>query len=106
MKKKWRLSTTTIAAVYMVLLILVLKSCPVLACPSDGSECRNCIVDRLKNGCPPCVPILRCMARCLWGGTSRSKCMKKCDCSSDGGYPRLADCKKCMSRCKCSCMNI
>ena len=104
MVEKKRLST--IATVYTLLLMLsILNSpAPTLACPSDGSECRNCILDRFKNGCPPCAPILRCMARCLWGGTSRAKCMKKCDCNNNGGYPRLSDCKKCMSKCRCSCV--
>ncbi|CAA0836516.1 Unknown protein [Striga hermonthica] len=67
-------------------------------CPSDGSQCRNCIVNRLKTECPGCAPIMQCMAKCLWAGSSRPKCVKKCDCNI-GGYPRLADCKKCLFQC-------
>ncbi|XP_052183866.1 uncharacterized protein LOC127795926 [Diospyros lotus] len=92
-----RLVTT--ARVCCILLLVMLS--PALACPPDGSRCQNCIVDRFKQGCPPCVPIMQCMARCLWDGNSRAKCTKKCDCNDD--YPKLSDCKKCLSRCKCSC---
>uniref|UniRef100_A0A6N2K1W1 Uncharacterized protein n=1 Tax=Salix viminalis TaxID=40686 RepID=A0A6N2K1W1_SALVM len=69
--------------------------------PSDGGGCKDCHQMRC---CPTCVPILHCMARCLWGGSSRSKCITRCDC--DGGKPTLSDCKKCMSRCKCSCVTM
>ncbi|KAL1567786.1 hypothetical protein AAHA92_03228 [Salvia divinorum] len=69
--------------------------------PSGDGGCRNCIVRQMKSGCPRCVPIMQCMGRCLWGGASRSNCVKKCDCG--GGYPRLPDCKKCLAQCKCSC---
>ena len=102
MEAKRRLSTTT-AALSMLLLTVVLMNFPAAkACPSDGSQCRSCILDRFKSDCPPCVPILRCMAKCLWGGTTPgAKCAKQCDCNE--GYPRLSDCKKCMSKCKCSC---
>ncbi|XAR53839.1 hypothetical protein NMG60_11022538 [Bertholletia excelsa] len=94
-----------IAAAYALLLILSMASSPSLAvaCPPNGRQCRDCILDRFRNDCPPCKPILRCMARCLWGGASRAKCTKKCDCGSAGSYPRLSDCKKCMYECKCSC---
>ncbi|XP_059663332.1 uncharacterized protein LOC132309002 [Cornus florida] len=98
MDEKKRVST--VAAAYVLLLMWVMTT-PVFGCPSDGSQCRNCVLDKFKNSCPPCAPILRCMARCLWGGKSRSKCIKKCDCN--GGYPTLSDCRKCMAKCKCSC---
>ncbi|KAK3432162.1 hypothetical protein EUGRSUZ_E03949 [Eucalyptus grandis] len=75
---------------------------PAVACPSDGGVCRDCIVDRLNHGCPSCRPVLRCMGRCLWGGSSRANCTRRCDCK--GGNPKLSDCKKCMSKCKCSCV--
>ncbi|KAJ4826693.1 hypothetical protein Tsubulata_030019 [Turnera subulata] len=88
----------------MLLMLWLLMVSPILACPSDGSGCKNCIVEQMKYGCPKCVPVLRCMARCLWGGTARSKCIKVCDCG--GGQPTLSDCKKCMSRCKCSCVAL
>ncbi|KAG6386875.1 hypothetical protein SASPL_152052 [Salvia splendens] len=88
--------------VCLVMLILLLVAPPCTGCsPSGNGGCRNCIVRQLKSGCPRCVPIMQCMGRCLWGGASRSNCVKKCDCGS--GYPRLADCKKCLSQCKCSC---
>ncbi|KAK6932829.1 hypothetical protein RJ641_002453 [Dillenia turbinata] len=90
-----------LALALVMLLMLCFGLSPAFACPPDGTECRECILDRMKYGCPNCVPILRCMARCLWSGTSRSKCVKKCDCG--GGDPTLQYCKKCMSRCKCSC---
>ena len=99
MEKNKQLST--MAAVLMLLLVFWLMISPALGCPSDGSECKDCIVNQMRNGCPSCAPVLSCMARCLWGGASKSKCVKRCDCY--GGKPRLSDCKKCMSRCKCSC---
>ncbi|KAB1221775.1 hypothetical protein CJ030_MR2G001466 [Morella rubra] len=86
----------------LMLLMLWLVTLPALACPSNGSECKHCIVAQMKYGCPSCVPVIRCMARCLWGGSSRYKCEKKCDCN--GGSPKPVDCKICMSRCKCSCV--
>ncbi|GLT41357.1 hypothetical protein SLA2020_154280 [Shorea laevis] len=86
----------------LLLLMLWFMIPPGMACPSDGSGCKECIVNQMKYGCPSCVPLLRCMARCLWSGTCRSDCIKRCDCG--GGKPSLSECKKCMSRCKCSCM--
>ncbi|CAK7345086.1 unnamed protein product [Dovyalis caffra] len=70
--------------------------------PPGGSGCKDCVLDQMKYSCPNCVPILHCVARCLWGGSLIPKCTKRCDC--DGGKPTLSDCKKCMSRCKCSCV--
>ncbi|XP_010646203.1 uncharacterized protein LOC104878122 [Vitis vinifera] len=99
MEKNKQLST--MAAVLMLQLVFWLTISPALSCPSDGSECKDCIVNQMRNVCPSCAPVLSCMARCLWGGASKSKCVKRCDCY--GGKPRLSDCKKCMSRCKCSC---
>ncbi|KAI4295995.1 hypothetical protein L6164_035988 [Bauhinia variegata] len=90
-----------VQAVFM--LIMLLAVAPTLGCPPNGKSCKDCIVDQMKHGCPPCMPILHCMARCLWGGTSRTNCVKKCDCND--GYPTLSDCKRCMSKCKCSCIN-
>ncbi|OAY41050.1 uncharacterized protein LOC110623733 [Manihot esculenta] len=84
----------------MVVLILLMIS-PTMACPPQGTKCEDCVLDQIKYGCQSCVPMLRCMARCLWNGVSRAECNKKCDCN--GGKPTLSDCKKCMSRCKCSC---
>ncbi|KAF9612966.1 hypothetical protein IFM89_004669 [Coptis chinensis] len=98
MEKKW----FQLNALAIVSFLLLLVIAPSLACSSSkGNGCRDCIADQMKYGCPACAPILRCMARCLWGGKSQSVCSKKCDCN--GGKPRLSDCKKCMSRCKCSC---
>ncbi|XVF87839.1 hypothetical protein PTKIN_Ptkin18bG0153000 [Pterospermum kingtungense] len=97
-----KLPTTLVLLLLIVLWSMVTYS-PALACPSNGSGCRNCILDQMKYGCPSCVPLIRCMARCLWGGTSRSNCIKRCDC--DGGKPTLSDCKRCMSRCKCTCVS-
>uniref|UniRef100_A0A7N0UHV8 Uncharacterized protein n=1 Tax=Kalanchoe fedtschenkoi TaxID=63787 RepID=A0A7N0UHV8_KALFE len=77
-------------------------NCGVSPGKKTGKECRTCIVDQLKFGCPKCVPLLRCMARCLWSGTARDKCGKRCDCG--GAKPGLGECKRCMSRCKCSCV--
>ncbi|XP_022723215.1 uncharacterized protein LOC111280265 [Durio zibethinus] len=81
---------------------VMVDTSPALACPSNGSGCKDCILDQMKYSCPSCVPLIRCMARCLWGGTSSSNCINRCDCN--GGKPRLSDCRKCMSRCKCSCV--
>nr|DAD20330.1 TPA_asm: hypothetical protein HUJ06_021793 [Nelumbo nucifera] len=89
----------------MMVLVWSLAFIPcLLACPSskNGKEnCRDCIVGRMKYECPACEPILRCMAMCLWDGTSRSLCVKRCDCR--GGKPSPSDCKRCMAPCKCSC---
>ncbi|KAL5576332.1 hypothetical protein UlMin_018031 [Ulmus minor] len=93
--------SSALAVAAMVLLVLWVMISPAEGCPYDGSKCRECIVKQMKCGCPPCVPKLRCMARCLWGGTSKFNCINRCDC---GGGPKLSDCKKCMSKCKCSCM--
>ncbi|CAN1337227.1 hypothetical protein LINPERPRIM_LOCUS37509 [Linum perenne] len=68
-----------------------------------GRGCKQCVVEQLHYGCPKCTPILRCMARCLWGGGAQSKCIKRCDCG--GGKPSLSECKACMGRCKCSCVS-
>ncbi|KAI3973837.1 hypothetical protein MKX01_030413 [Papaver californicum] len=92
----------TVAAVVLLLAQSFVVT-PSLGCstskPNNG--CKDCILDQFKYGCPACTPILRCMAKCLWGGKSQTKCTKECDCN--GGKPRLSDCKKCMARCKCSC---
>ncbi|KAL5838777.1 hypothetical protein ACOSQ3_015946 [Xanthoceras sorbifolium] len=96
-----------VVSMMMLLMISFSMVSPALGCPpttakKDRSGCKNCVVDQMRYGCPSCVPLLHCMARCLWGGTSRTKCIQKCDCN--GGKPKLSDCKKCMSRCKCSCV--
>ncbi|XP_027088235.1 uncharacterized protein LOC113783087 [Coffea eugenioides] len=103
MKGRMRLSRIGTNSCTLMLLLIILSELawPSLACSSDTSNCSQCIANGMKFNCPGCVPIMRCMAKCLWGGTSRTKCMKKCDCNTD--YPKLADCKKCLSRCKCSC---
>ncbi|XP_048233059.1 uncharacterized protein LOC107262273 [Ricinus communis] len=88
---------------FSLLVILWLMICPmVLACGSgNGNACKDCITNQMKHGCPACAPILQCMARCLWAGASKAKCIKKCDC--EGAMLTLSDCKRCMSHCKCSC---
>ncbi|KAK7303374.1 hypothetical protein RJT34_14278 [Clitoria ternatea] len=87
-----------------VLLIMLVVASPIMSCPpTDGSGCKDCIVNQMINSCPPCTPILHCMARCLWDGSSRPNCIKKCDCNNT--YPTLSDCKRCMYKCKCSCLN-
>ncbi|OAY33565.1 uncharacterized protein LOC110629573 [Manihot esculenta] len=101
--KKKLFTRRGLSLMFLILWLMVIS--PTVACPlasTAGSGCKECIVDQMKHGCPSCAPILRCMARCLWGGGSRSKCVKKCDC--DGAMLRLSDCKKCMARCKCSCV--
>ncbi|KAJ7967779.1 TNFR/CD27/30/40/95 cysteine-rich region [Quillaja saponaria] len=95
----------TIAHVSLTLLMLWLVVFPVEGCPPDGRTCRDCILNQMKHDCPPCGPILHCMARCLWDGSSKPRCVKKCDCNGRNGYPTLSDCKRCMSRCKCSCIS-
>ncbi|XP_047323122.1 uncharacterized protein LOC124926854 [Impatiens glandulifera] len=87
--------------IFVLMVAMVLESSFISACPSGGRECKTCILDRFKKDCPPCAPILRCMAQCLWSGTSQGKCIKYCDCNNR--YPNIYDCKKCMSKCKCSC---
>ncbi|CAL1352161.1 unnamed protein product [Linum trigynum] len=101
------------AAVLVIMMLLVTPTSPTChpsppshrPSPSPhrgGSGCKQCVVEQLQYGCPKCTPILRCMARCLWGGAAKSRCVEKCDCG--GGKPTLADCRGCMSRCKCSCL--
>ncbi|OWM83348.1 hypothetical protein CDL15_Pgr012829 [Punica granatum] len=91
-------------AILMIFLLVTIMRAEA-SCPSYGSECSGCITERMKYGCPRCRPLLKCMARCLWGGRSRALCTKRCDCNSSKGKPRLSDCKKCMSKCRCSCMS-
>lgn len=76
-----KLSTVSLAL--LMLLSLWLMISPASACPPDRSGCKGCIVDQMKYACPSCVPLLRCMAKCLWGGSSRPKCIKRCDCNAD-----------------------
>ncbi|KAF7848138.1 hypothetical protein BT93_L2262 [Corymbia citriodora subsp. variegata] len=97
-----KMSKEALVPLMMLVLWLMVVPPKVVACPSDGGACQDCIVDQLNCGCPSCRPVLRCMGQCLWGGSSRAKCMRRCDCNS--GKPKLSDCKKCMSKCKCSCM--
>ncbi|XP_062088513.1 uncharacterized protein LOC133795080 [Humulus lupulus] len=91
------------AAIPILVLLLLWLMPALLACTYDGSRCKDCILKQMKCGCPSCVPVLRCMAKCLWGGSSRANCIQRCNCGSNGN-PKLSDCKKCMSKCKCSCM--
>ncbi|KAK9715052.1 hypothetical protein RND81_06G140000 [Saponaria officinalis] len=84
-----------------LLLLSTLTIQKATACSDDETDCRGCLVKRMKYDCPSCVPRLRCMAKCLWSGKARLKCVKKCDCNP--GYPRMSDCKKCLSKCRCSC---
>ncbi|KAL7213678.1 hypothetical protein ACSBR2_016242 [Camellia fascicularis] len=71
MEKKRRPSTISTISLLLLIMLSALLISPAQACPSDGSQCKDCILDRLKSGCPACMPILQCMARCLWGGASR-----------------------------------
>ncbi|KAK2652938.1 hypothetical protein Ddye_012794 [Dipteronia dyeriana] len=108
-EKKKVMMINRVAIVSIMVLMVVFSSVPPamsLSCSpktKNRSGCKDCVADQMKYGCPACVPLLHCMARCLWGGTSRTKCIQKCDCNGIGGKPKLSDCKKCMSRCKCSC---
>ncbi|GMP52254.1 hypothetical protein CsSME_00018152 [Camellia sinensis var. sinensis] len=62
MEKKRRPSTiSTVFLLLLIVLFAVLNS-PAQAYPSDGSQCKDCILDRFKSGCPACMSILRCMA--------------------------------------------
>ncbi|CAL0301123.1 unnamed protein product [Lupinus luteus] len=95
---------TVAVQVKVVLLIMFVIASPSLGCtPADGSGCKDCIVNQIKNDCPTCMPTLQCMARCLWNGNSRSNCVNNCNCNT--AYPTLSGCKRCMSKCKCSCVN-
>ena len=86
----------------MMVLWLVVSPAIIMACPNEGSKCRDCIAKQMKCECPACSPLLQCVARCLWAGTSKPVCVKRCDCAHS--KPKLSDCKKCISKCKCSCM--
>ncbi|ESW19651.1 hypothetical protein PHAVU_006G143300 [Phaseolus vulgaris] len=91
-----------IVQVQVVLLIMTMVASPIMSCPpTDGKSCKDCLVNQMKNVCPSCTPILHCMARCLWDGSSRPNCINKCNIND--AYPALSDCKRCMSKCKCSC---
>ncbi|KFK43471.1 hypothetical protein AALP_AA1G129400 [Arabis alpina] len=70
--------------------------------PPSQNSCRTCMAEQMKYDCPKCVPVLRCMARCLWGGVSQRKCTTTCGCNAVA-KPSLGECKRCVSRCKCSC---
>ncbi|XP_010533781.1 PREDICTED: uncharacterized protein LOC104809471 [Tarenaya hassleriana] len=71
----------------------------------NSNSCKTCVSEQLNYGCPKCVPLLRCMARCLWGGGSQRKCTATCGCDAAAAVkPSLSDCKRCVSRCKCSCI--
>lgn len=102
MKKQEMVVQAQPMAAVAVAIMLVFAS-PAQGCSPDGKGCKDCIVKQMKQGCPACTPILHCMGHCLWGGASRSDCIKKCDCNDV--YPTLSDCKRCMSKCKCSCVN-
>uniref|UniRef100_A0A0A0LW71 Uncharacterized protein n=1 Tax=Cucumis sativus TaxID=3659 RepID=A0A0A0LW71_CUCSA len=72
-----------------------------VGCPAEGKVCADCIRNRMEQDCPACAPPLRCMAQCLWGGDSRSRCVNRCD--SGGAWASLASCKQCITKCKCRC---
>lgn len=86
----------------LVLLVVYTTMSSTQACSPNGGDCRNCIAKAMRKDCPKCAPIMRCMARCLWANTPKSKCVKQCDCNT-GSYPKLSDCKSCLSQCKCMC---
>ncbi|WOL19470.1 hypothetical protein Cni_G28268 [Canna indica] len=92
-------------AVVVAVLLLLLQAADAAGCPDgdEKKECKECILDQLKCGCPECRPRLRCFAGCLWNGVPQGKCMDTCD--SPKGKLRLSGCKKCLSVCKCSCVN-
>uniref|UniRef100_A0A7N0UG54 Uncharacterized protein n=1 Tax=Kalanchoe fedtschenkoi TaxID=63787 RepID=A0A7N0UG54_KALFE len=98
-----------VVVVTLLVLWLLLASSPATSLANNadcsgshgGKECRTCIVNQLKFGCTKCAPLLRCMAQCLWNGTARDECSKRCD--YKGGQPSLGECKRCISMCKCSC---
>ncbi|KAG7653994.1 hypothetical protein ISN44_As01g012110 [Arabidopsis suecica] len=70
--------------------------------PPSRNSCKTCMAEQMKYDCPKCVPVLRCMARCLWGGVTQRKCTTTCGCDT-AAKPSLLECKRCVSRCKCSC---
>ncbi|XP_058068728.1 uncharacterized protein LOC131218060 [Magnolia sinica] len=90
----------SILIAYVVLMLLLVSSC--FSCTTKDNGCKDCILKQLKCDCPNCKSVLRCMAGCLWHGSSQVKCIKKCDSCKSG--PRLSKCKKCMNECKCSCV--
>ncbi|KAJ8759805.1 hypothetical protein K2173_009906 [Erythroxylum novogranatense] len=73
MEEKKRLAVVTLLMTLCLGMLLVSEE---TACTPDGggSACKDCIVEQMKFSCPKCVPILQCMGRCLWGGSSRSRC--------------------------------
>ncbi|CAH1415346.1 unnamed protein product [Lactuca virosa] len=86
----------------VLLVVYTTMSSSTQACSTNGGDCRNCIAKAMRKDCPKCAPIMRCMARCLWANTPKSKCVKQCDCNT-GSYPKLSDCKSCLLQCKCMC---
>ncbi|CAN0890781.1 hypothetical protein LINGRAHAP2_LOCUS16617 [Linum grandiflorum] len=101
----WRWWTTVALLTLLLLPTPTSPTCQPSPAPPcrTGGGCKKCVVEQLHYGCPKCTPILRCMARCLWGGGAQSKCIRRCDCG--GGKPSLMECKACMGRCKCSCLS-
>ncbi|KAL9237047.1 hypothetical protein vseg_011637 [Gypsophila vaccaria] len=99
-KAVYELVNSVLIALLLVSSLAILQA---TACSDDETDCRACLVKRMKYDCPSCVPRLRCMAKCLWSGKDKVRCAKKCDCNE--GYPRMSDCKNCMSKCRCSCIS-
>ncbi|ESQ35621.1 hypothetical protein EUTSA_v10009916mg [Eutrema salsugineum] len=108
MKKTYKFQTLFSSLVFLIIVFTLLLSISRAASggvcrhPPSKTSCKTCMEEQMKYVCPKCVPILRCMARCLWGGVSQRKCTTSCGCDTVA-KPSLVECKRCVSRCKCSC---
>ncbi|KAL1199046.1 hypothetical protein V5N11_028383 [Cardamine amara subsp. amara] len=107
MKKSYKFQSLLSSLIF---LIIVLSISRIAAMGSGGayrhppsqSSCKTCMAEQMQYTCPKCIPVLRCMARCLWGGVAQRKCTATCGCDPVA-KPSLVECKRCVSRCKCSC---
>ncbi|CAA7029080.1 unnamed protein product [Microthlaspi erraticum] len=111
MKNTYKFESLFSSLIFLLILFTLLTSIPTAAAAGSGGVCRHppsryscktCMAEQMKYVCPKCVPVLRCMARCLWGGVSQRICTTTCGCDTVA-KPSLLECKRCVSRCKCSC---
>ncbi|EOA36403.1 hypothetical protein CARUB_v10010850mg [Capsella rubella] len=109
MKKTYKFQSLFSSLVFLIILLLSISKVTAAAgsrgvCrhPPSRNSCKTCMAEQMKYVCPKCVPVLRCMARCLWGGVTQKTCTTTCGCDT-AAKPSLLECKRCVSRCKCSC---
>ncbi|XP_010512427.1 PREDICTED: uncharacterized protein LOC104788375 [Camelina sativa] len=108
MKKTYKFQSLFPSLIFLIILLSISRataatgSASVCRHPPSRNSCKTCMAEQMNYVCPKCVPVLRCMARCLWGGVNQRKCTTTCGCDITA-KPSLFECKRCVSRCKCSC---